>query len=148
VVSIVFTEGPLAGQRFALDRDETTLGRRDCDVSIEDRQVSRRHLSLRPAGQQLDVEDLGSSNGTLVNGQRITGTVRAADGDVVRVGTSELIVQVEVPRDPTLPPMPSPVAAGAGAEGGLPTAFWAVTTLVEVALILTAATLLVYYAVS
>jgi pSer/pThr/pTyr-binding forkhead associated (FHA) protein len=146
LISIVFTEGPLAGQSLRLEREETTIGREACDVTIDDRQVSRRHVALRPAGNDLHVQDLDSKNGTVVNGHSITGTVAAADGDVVRVGTTELVVRVEVPRDPTLPPMPAPVVAGA--EGaGLPAGFWVAASLVEIALILTALTLLVYYAV-
>ncbi|MDQ4049716.1 MAG: FHA domain-containing protein, partial [Actinomycetota bacterium] len=99
MVAVVFTEGPLAGERIALDR-EMTVGRADCDITLDDRQVSRRHLALRPADTELQVEDLGSSNGTFVNGRRIDETVSAGDGDVVQLGTSELIVQVGVPADP------------------------------------------------
>jgi FHA domain len=94
----------------------------------------------------LHVEDAGSSNGTFVNGHRITEAVSAGDGDAIRLGTSELVVQVTRPRDPSMP-QPIPVAAGAGAAGGLPGAVWIVTGLVEITVILTALALLVYYAV-
>ena len=145
MISIVFTEGPLAGERVVLDREEVTVGREGCDITLNDHQVSRRHLALRPAGNDLHVQDLGSSNGTLVNGHRITQTVAAGDGDVIALGTCELLVQVEAPRDPSLPAVPVPALADAG--GGLPGAFWVASGVVEIGLILTAASLLVYYAV-
>jgi pSer/pThr/pTyr-binding forkhead associated (FHA) protein len=149
VVSIVFTEGPLAGQRIELDR-EMILGRTDCDVTLDDHQVSRRHLILRPSGNQVHVEDLGSTNGTAVDGRQIGEPVNAADGTVVRVGTSEFVVQVTVPaadsQRTALSPTPAAVAAAATA-GGLPGWFWTVTTLVQLVLIATAAALLVHYAV-
>jgi pSer/pThr/pTyr-binding forkhead associated (FHA) protein len=153
MIAVVFSEGPRAGERVELDR-EVTIGRADCDVTLDDREVSRRHLALRPAGPELDVEDLGSTNGTLVDGRRIAGAVRVGDGSVIRLGTSELIVKLTV--------TPEPEAAAAGvtatgavaaapvataASGGLPRWFWTVTALVEVAVILTALVVLVYYAV-
>jgi predicted component of type VI protein secretion system len=146
LISIVFSEGPLAGERRELDR-EMTLGRADCDVTVTDHEVSRRHLVLRPAGTKLLVEDLGSKNGTFVNGSRISEAVRVGDRDVIHLGTCELVVQVTAPRDPSAP-HPVPAAAGApAATGGLPGAFWTVTGLVEISVILAAATFLVYYAV-
>jgi FHA domain len=149
VIAIVISEGPRAGERLPLDR-EMTVGRAGVDLTLNDHQVSRRHLVLKPNGDDLHVEDLGSKNGTLVNGQRITGTVQVPDGSVISLGTCELIVQITAPPDPTTPlPAPAPTAAGSAemAPTGLPAAFWTVTTLVEIGLILTAATLLVYYAV-
>ncbi len=135
----------MAGERVELDR-ELTVGREGCDVTVNDRQVSRRHVVLRPADEMLQVEDLGSKNGTFLNGDRITQPVSARDGDVIRLGTCELIVLVTPPREPSMP-HPVPVAGSAGTAGGLPGAFWVVTGLVEIGVILTALTLLVYYAV-
>jgi pSer/pThr/pTyr-binding forkhead associated (FHA) protein len=163
LISVVFSEGPLAGERIAVEQ-EMTVGRADCAITLNDHQVSRRHALLRPAGSGLHVEDLGSKNGTFVNGARIAQAASAGDGDVVQVGTCELIVQATAPGDSTLreespadsqltaasPVRAAPVPAGSavtGETGGLPGAFWIVTGLVEIAVILTAATLLVYYAV-
>ncbi|HSO55953.1 MAG TPA: FHA domain-containing protein, partial [Actinomycetes bacterium] len=70
-------------------------GREAADLVIEDPQVSRRHASVRPAGDSLEIEDLGSLNGTWVNGARLTGKVRLALGDQVRVGDSFFEVEVE-----------------------------------------------------
>ena len=149
LISIVFSEGPLAGRRIELDR-ETTVGRVDCDLTLDDHQLSQRHLVLRPSGGQLTVEDLGSTNGTVVDGVRIDAPVTVSDGAVVHVGTSEFIVQVTVAasQPPAASPIPvaaTPVAVAAPA-GGLPSLFWALTTLVEVGLILAAVVVLFNYA--
>jgi pSer/pThr/pTyr-binding forkhead associated (FHA) protein len=147
LIAIVFTEGPLAGERVELDGD-VTVGRQDCDVTLDDREVSRRHVALRPAGDYLHVEDLGSSNGTRVNGSAIAEAVSAGNGDVIRLGTCEAVVQIGVPPPPPEPTgRPDTLASiPVIAEGGLPGGFWIATGLAEIALILTAATLLVYYA--
>jgi pSer/pThr/pTyr-binding forkhead associated (FHA) protein len=151
LISIVFSEGPLAGQRVELDR-EMTLGRTECDVTLDDHQVSRRHLVLRPSDGELFVEDLGSTNGTVVDGERIDAPKNVADGAVIHVGTSEFIVQVAAPapaaesQRTALAPAPVAVAPAGAAAGGLPGWFWSLAGLVEIGLILTAASLLVYYA--
>jgi pSer/pThr/pTyr-binding forkhead associated (FHA) protein len=145
LISVVFSEGPLAGELRELDR-ELTVGREDCDVQVDDHQISRRHLLLKPVGDVLHVEDLGSSNGTFVNGHRISEPVGAGDGDAIGVGTSELIVQVTAPPEPSMP-HPVPAATGAVPSSGRPGPIWIVTALVEVTVILTALGFLVYYAV-
>lgn len=84
-------EGPNAGQELALDgpgvigRDPAGAG-----LTLQDPEASRRHASLIPEGQSLDVEDLGSTNGTFVNGQRLTEAVMLMPGDRLRVGTTVL----------------------------------------------------------
>jgi pSer/pThr/pTyr-binding forkhead associated (FHA) protein len=89
-----FTAGPLAGHRVEVT-SVLVLGREAGDLVIEDPQVSRRHASLRPAGDGLEIEDLGSLNGTWVNGARVAGKVRLARGDRVRVGDSSFEVEAE-----------------------------------------------------
>lgn len=88
-----FTAGPLAGHRVEVT-SVLVLGREAADLVIEDPQVSRRHAAVRPAGDGLEIEDLGSLNGTWVNGARVTGKVRLALGDRVRVGDSSFEVEV------------------------------------------------------
>jgi pSer/pThr/pTyr-binding forkhead associated (FHA) protein len=150
LITIVFSAGPWAGAEVHLDR-EMSFGRSGCDVTLDEPEVSRRHFALRPVGAEVHLEDLGSSNGTFVNGHRITETVSVGDADVIRVGTSELIVAVSQEHVPTkvdtaaYAALAGPPAATAAA-GGMPGWAWLVTGLVEIALILTAATLLVYYA--
>jgi transcriptional regulator with PAS, ATPase and Fis domain len=78
------------------DPGEWTVGRgSEAQVVVDDRQVSRRHATLRLSGGVLAVEDLGSRNGTLVNGRRLrSATLRIGTGDVVEVGGCQLVVAI------------------------------------------------------
>jgi hypothetical protein len=75
------------------DRERLSVGRlAACEVALEwDTEVSRAHALLEQVGGAWTVEDRGSSNGTLVNAARITGPHVLRDGDVVRVGRTQLI---------------------------------------------------------
>jgi len=59
--------GPLKGERFTVTLP-CTIGRKDCDLILDDRLVSRRHAELKIVGNKLVIEDLASKNGTKVNG--------------------------------------------------------------------------------
>jgi len=72
--------------------DVLEIGREDADLVVADPAVSRRHARLETTPDGLAVTDLGSSNGTKVNGVRITGTAPLRPGDVVIVGTTEIHV--------------------------------------------------------
>ena len=88
----------LAGRQFARQRHGLTIGRSAdlVDAILSDPHVSRRHLRIRWAGKRFEVEDLNSSNGTIVNGQRLEPFRRYAlgTGDVVRFGKLELQVSM------------------------------------------------------
>ena len=74
-------------RRIKLDRERTTLGRsRDADLFIPDQWLSRMHAELRLQGGGLVVADLGSKNGTLVNGARIQGPTPLHKGDQIKLG--------------------------------------------------------------
>jgi pSer/pThr/pTyr-binding forkhead associated (FHA) protein len=60
------------------------------DVIIRDASLSRRHARFQVVGADVMVEDLGSTNGTLVNGRRVSRQA-LADGDVIRIGHSVLV---------------------------------------------------------
>ncbi len=66
----------------------TTIGRAECDVELNDPDVSRRHAVVRQVDAGLAIEDLGSTNGTFVNGLRIEGIVELSAGDQVRFGNT------------------------------------------------------------
>jgi pSer/pThr/pTyr-binding forkhead associated (FHA) protein len=89
---VVFTSGPLAGRDVEVTA-ALVLGRQAADLLIEDPEVSRRHAALRPAGDGLELEDLGSLNGTWVNGARIQGPVRLEPGDRVQLGDTSFEVR-------------------------------------------------------
>jgi len=83
---LLWMEGEEIKGRWPLDKAATTIGRwADNDVVVDDRWVSRYHARLRREGERYVVEDLGSKNGTFVNGQRIAGPTALSDGDVVQV---------------------------------------------------------------
>ncbi len=67
-----------------------TVGREGCDVILPDPDVSRRHAAVRLLDNGVAVEDLGSTNGTFVNGVRLEAPKRLSPGDVVRVGETDL----------------------------------------------------------
>ena len=90
-VRLTVVEGPAVGQEFKLD-GSATIGRSpDATVMVDDPGVSRLHARIRrnDAGC-FEVEDLGSKNGTFVNGARVDRPRKLARGDVVRVGETEL----------------------------------------------------------
>ncbi len=85
---LVVKDGPLAGREWRLEREVTTLGRgEDCDIAIPERQVSRAHLRVRRDALGYVLEDLGSKNGTFVNGKQVQegAPVRLKDGDEIHV---------------------------------------------------------------
>jgi pSer/pThr/pTyr-binding forkhead associated (FHA) protein len=101
--SLVVREGPpvSVGARFPVEA-ELSLGREGADVTLDDPEISRRHAVVRPVDDGLLVRDEGSVNGTFVNGRRIYESTRLADGDVLSLGRSSLLVEV---------PAPAPAAA-------------------------------------
>jgi pSer/pThr/pTyr-binding forkhead associated (FHA) protein len=72
---------------------ELVVGRVEADVSLDDEEVSRRHALVRPAGGGIEILDLGSRNGTWVNGARISGATPLAHGDDVLLGRTALRVE-------------------------------------------------------
>jgi hypothetical protein len=84
--------------------NETTLGRwQDNNIVIDDRWVSRHHARIRHQDDQYLVEDLGSKNGTQVNGQRITEPTRLADGDELQITPLVKLVFVDCGSTAPLP---------------------------------------------
>jgi class 3 adenylate cyclase/ABC-type transport system involved in cytochrome c biogenesis ATPase subunit len=93
-------QGPLAGQRFSVE-SQLVVGRvgADADLTIDDPLISRRHAVIRLAAGVLEIEDLGSLNGTWVNGERLEAPRGLSAGDVVQFGG----VSFEVEGDPVDP---------------------------------------------
>ena len=78
--------GSNVGHRYPVGTTELTIGRSDrCDIRIEDDRVSSRHAELVRRGGRYRIYDLGSSNGTLVNAQRVD-EIDLRDGDLIQVG--------------------------------------------------------------
>jgi pSer/pThr/pTyr-binding forkhead associated (FHA) protein len=78
------------GSRIVLGVEPIVIGRLpECTVALNDQNVSRRHAEIRRSGSDVVVADLGSTNGTKVNGARVTERV-LEDGDDITVGTTTL----------------------------------------------------------
>ncbi len=92
---IEFQAGPLAGHRLTLSAESYSLGRRaDMDLQLEDGMTSGAHAELRSENGAWEIVDLGSSNGTLLNGARVN-TARLSDGDLVQIGGSRFVFEAE-----------------------------------------------------
>jgi pSer/pThr/pTyr-binding forkhead associated (FHA) protein len=86
--------GPFAGREVTLDRGVTIIGREsDAPVQVLDRNASRQHAEVFPVGEMYFVRDLGSKNGTHLNEQPLTQEELLRVGDVIRIGTTEIIFE-------------------------------------------------------
>ena len=86
------------GRTALLGSSGATLGRsRDCEVVLDDANVSRKHAEVRPSGGSWIVRDLGSTNGIKVNGRRVDPNRPQSikPGDVIELGTSRAIFELE-----------------------------------------------------
>jgi len=104
---------------FSVTRDMTVIGRReDCDLRIPLSDVSRKHCRLILDGETIKVEDLGSSNGTYRNGERIQQAELSA-GDTLQVGPVVFVLQVDgFPGDEDLKPVVVQSAANDDTKAG------------------------------
>jgi uncharacterized RDD family membrane protein YckC len=83
----------VAGRRVAVGGGDFVIGReRDCDLPLGDGTVSRHHAAVGVDGERVTVRDLGSSNGTFVNGRRLRGEAELAAGDRLRFGRVRLVL--------------------------------------------------------
>jgi DNA-binding winged helix-turn-helix (wHTH) protein len=86
---LLVSEGPSRGQQWVMHGDELTLGRAGyCDIVIPERSVSREHAHLWRVGQVYYIEDLGSKNGTHVNGVKLVEPRELNEGDEIQVALS------------------------------------------------------------
>ncbi len=106
---LIVRKGPGAGALHHVTRP-LTLGRGStADVMIADESVSREHAAVRIDGDTMVVEDLESSNGTIVNGE-VREQARLEDGDLIRVGDTELEVRIADGEDPLTPSDPTVIS--------------------------------------
>lgn len=111
--ALIMRRGPHLNRPFFLNKNVVTLGRdQDNDVVVDDAEVSRHHARLTLQGSNWVLEDLGSRNGTFVNGQRLTSPLWLATGYQIAVGPNILFSLETGPLVPAaaLPsPAPPPV---------------------------------------
>ncbi len=105
---LIVRRGPQPNQIYELNKDIITLGRDITnDIVINDPEVSRHHSRITRGGGGYTLEDLGSTNGTFVNGQRLTGARPLSSGDLVSLGeTVTLVYETGVPGAEAVQPPP------------------------------------------
>jgi Protein of unknown function (DUF3662)/FHA domain len=84
------------GRRLVVGRTGAVLGRsRDCDIVLDDGNVSRRHAEIRPTQDGWTIVDLDSTNGVMVNGRRARGAVALRGGERIELGTARIHFELE-----------------------------------------------------
>lgn len=95
MATLIIIEGPASGQQFAMGGHPSILiGREEhCTFQILDDQMSRRHMQIKRAdgASAHEAIDIGSTNGIIVNGHKVDGSVPLCDGDQIEVGGTRLV---------------------------------------------------------
>ncbi len=119
-IQLVMRTGPTPSKSFPLSKSEIIVGRdATCDIVINDPEISRRHARLSLQGDVYLLDDLGSTNGTFVDGQRLMGPHPLQPGDLILFGENVSMSYEAIPIDadatimagpgqPTTPPVPAP----------------------------------------
>ncbi|MCP4605478.1 MAG: FHA domain-containing protein, partial [Proteobacteria bacterium] len=92
IAAVLVAHSPKWGQDRAAVNESITIGRDDdCELTIEDINTSRRHTRIVSKGKKHWISDLGSKNGTHVNGSQIRDSVKIEDGAIIRIGNTILV---------------------------------------------------------
>jgi len=92
MANLVIRQGPQAGMSFPLTGHQLVIGREEgTDVPLQDPEASRRHALISWQGGQYIIEDLGSTNGTFVNGIQLTAPQALNPGDSIGIGQTALV---------------------------------------------------------
>ena len=86
---LIAQNGPLKGQRWTINKPLLVGRETTCEIMIPDRMVSRFHARISPSHEGMQLEDLGSKNGTHVNGNPVDGHVFLQDGDTVQIALAQ-----------------------------------------------------------
>lgn len=91
MAKLVCLHGINKGDQFEMKEGNLTIGRSpDCNIVLYDRKVSRHHCTLYPRGKYYIVEDMNSTHGTFLNGDRIKGKEAFRENDKLRLGQTTL----------------------------------------------------------
>lgn len=102
------------GQEYVLS-GQMTIGRAiENAIKLDDGGASRKHAAIEAAGERVILRDLGSSNGTWVNDQRVTEPVELRDGDLIRISGTTMIFYAAQGTPAPEPPPPPPASADGG----------------------------------
>lgn len=90
----------VSGERFSLNAPSVSVGRStEADITVEDTGVSRKHLEIRRQGQHYVAVDLGSTNGSYVDGERVQGRAELVNGSVITMGRTRLVFRLLIPKE-------------------------------------------------
>ena len=92
-VSLAITDGPLKGKVFPITKPRVVLGRAGADIVVADQEISRQHCVLEVYGPTARLQDLGSTNGTWMDGERVESRELGHLSEF-RIGSSVLIFTV------------------------------------------------------
>jgi len=107
VATLVVRQGAQAGMSFSITGNQVLLGREEgLDIILQDPESSRRHSRISWQGGQYVIEDLGSTNGTFVNGVQITTPQMLNPGDSIGIGQTALVFQMQGGQIPFQSPPP------------------------------------------
>jgi pSer/pThr/pTyr-binding forkhead associated (FHA) protein len=119
--ALVVRQGAQAGMSFPLTGNQLLIGREEgLEIVLQDPESSRRHVRISWQGGQFVIEDLGSTNGTFVNGVQITTPQILNPGDSIGIGQTALVFQVSGAQ--IRPPHYAPSVPQAPLGGGVPIA--------------------------
>jgi hypothetical protein len=93
-LSLAIIDGSDAGNVFRINKPRVTIGRSNADFVINDTEASRQHAAIEVRDTTYLLSDLGSTNGTLVDGKKITGPVELQDKSEFAIGTTTLMLIV------------------------------------------------------
>lgn len=93
-LSLAVLDGPDAGSVFRIDKPRVTIGRASADLTLNDSEASRQHAVIEIRESGFTISDLGSTNGTLVGGNKIEGPVELTDKSEFVIGATTLMLIV------------------------------------------------------
>ncbi len=118
---LVVRQGPITGQIFELNKGEIYIGRDiSNDFVINDAEVSRKHAKLTLEGNRYKIEDLSSTNGTYIDGQRLIGPHVLSVGEIIMLGDNVGVIFEGEPSMPDLT-VPSTIELGRTPVAAIPT---------------------------
>lgn len=94
-LSLEIINGPDKGKIFHIKRARTRIGRKDVEIPLDDKKVSRKHAAIEAVTREnVLIRDLASRNGTFLNGVLVF-TRRLEDGDIIRIGDTEIKIHLK-----------------------------------------------------
>jgi hypothetical protein len=99
---LIVRAGPVPGKIYPIMKPEVTIGRDPtAEILINDAEISRHHAAIKASPEGYLIEDLGSTNGTIINGQRIVGPHVLREGEMINLGEHiALIFEAQMDFDP------------------------------------------------